>query len=142
MNNIVFGVMLALASLALDQSGAKAPEPAQLIGTWQGTSVCTDRVAAPACADERVVYEFSAGPKAGTVHWKADKIVNGKREPMGEMDLVYDTAESCWKVEYAGPRVTSVWRLTVAGNHLTGTARVLPGNERIRQIDLRRVEPR
>jgi hypothetical protein len=29
--------------------------------------------------------------------------------------------------------------LTVSGNHLTGTARLLPGNETIRKLDLTRV---
>jgi hypothetical protein len=60
-------------------SGAEIGAP-QLIGTWRGTSTCSDRVAAPACNDDAVVYEFSAGPQPGTVTWKADKVVNGERQ--------------------------------------------------------------
>jgi len=116
----------------------QASDPAQLIGVWRGTSTCSDRVAAPACQDETIVYEFKAGPQPGTVHWVADKIVNGKREPMGELDLTYDTGESCWKVEFTSPRVKMVWRLTVEGRHLSGTARLLPGNETVRKVDARK----
>lgn len=112
----------------------------ELLGTWRGTSVCTDRVAAPACQDETVVYEFTRGAKDGAVHWAADKIVNGKRQPMGEMDLTYDRSESCWKVEFSSPRLKTVWRLSVAGSHLTGTGRLLPGNETIRKLDLRKTD--
>jgi hypothetical protein len=136
MNALVSGVVLVVLSGAIGQTATTTPGPAQLIGTWRGTSTCTDRVAAPACNDETVVYEFSAGPKPGLVHWKADKIVNGQREPMGEFDLAYDKTEACWKAEYRGPRVTSVWRLTVTARHLTGTGRLLPGNETIRKLDL------
>ena len=127
-----------LAALFVVIAPMPAQDPAQVIGLWRGTSTCTDRVAAPACQDEQVVYEFSAGPKPGTVHWVADKIVNGRRVPMGELDMEYDKAEACWKVEFASPRTKVVWRLTVDGKQLTGTARLLPGNETVRKVDLRR----
>ena len=116
----------------------QASDPAQLIGTWRGTSACSDRVAAPACQDETIVYEFKAGRQPGTVHWVADKIVNGKREPMGELDLTYDKTESCWKVEFTSPRVKMVWRLSVEDRRLAGTARLLPGNETVRKVDARK----
>jgi len=127
-----------LLTVLLTQAGTGAPGPEQLVGLWRGTSVCTDRRAAPACNDETVVYEFTAGPKPGVVHWAADKVVNGKREPMGESDLAYDAADACWKVEITTPRVKIVWRLSVSGAHLTGTGRLLPGNETVRKVDLTR----
>ena len=110
----------------------------QLIGVWRGTSLCTDRVAAPACHDETVVYEFTAGSQPGTVHWIADKIVNGQRERMGELEVAFEKTESCWKVEFSSPRVRSVWCLVVEGARLQGTARLLPGNEIVRKVDLRK----
>ena len=113
-------------------------DPAQVIGLWRGTSTCTDREAAPACNDEEVVYEFTSGPKPGQVHWIADKIVNGKRQPMGELDMEFDKAEACWKVEFTSPRTKIVWRLTVDGTHMTGTARQIPGNATVRKVDLRK----
>ena len=114
------------------------PTASQLQGTWRGTSTCTDRVAAPACQDETVVYEFTPGAKPGTIHWVADKIVNDRRQSMGEMELTYDASESCWKAEFTSPRLTSVWRLTVARGKLTGTARLVPGNETVRRVELRK----
>ncbi len=119
--------------------GADAvPGQAAPTGVWRGTSSCTDRVAAPACHDEVVVYEFATGAKPGTVHWKADKVLDGRREPMGEMDLAYDTGDACWKAEFTSPRVHSVWCLVVDGPHMTGTAKLLPGKQAIRKIDARK----
>jgi hypothetical protein len=126
--------LLVSAELAAQRP---AGDPANLIGTWRGTSTCTDRVALPACNDEVAVYEFTIGAKPGIILWKADKVVDGQRQPMGELELTYDKSESSWKVE-TGTRVKSVWRLTVEGTHLTGTAKLLPGNEMVRKIDLRK----
>jgi len=115
-------------------AGVPGPEP--LIGLWRGTSICADRVAAPACQDETIVYEFKAGPQPQTVRWAADKVVNGKRESMGDpLDVTYDTTEKCWKAEFTSPRGKVVWRLAVDGQHLTGTAHLLPGNHTVRKVD-------
>lgn len=135
-------VAVVLACTVLPPVGLATPEGsdlASLLGVWRGTSTCTDRVAAPACHDEVVVYELTAGAPHGTVHWKAEKVVDGQRAPMGEMDLVYDAGEACWKAEFESPRVHSVWCLTVDGAHMTGTGRLLPGKQTIRKIDVRRL---
>lgn len=113
-------------------------QPSELIGTWRGTSTCTDLEIAPACKDEVVVYDFSAGKEPGTVHWKADKVVNGERLFMGEFDVTYSAAEGCWRAEHVSPRFTTVWCVAVDGSHLTGTARSQPGNHQIRKIDARK----
>ena len=126
---------------AADGQSAGA-EQSRLLGTWRGTSVCTDRVASPACKDETVVYEFTVGPKPGTVRWVADKVVNGRRVNMGELELGFDQAEGCWKAEFVSPRVRSIWRLVVDGERISGTGRLLPGNEIVRKIDVRKDEPR
>ena len=112
--------------------------PSELVGTWRGTSTCTDRVAAPACRDEVVVYEFTPGEKPGTVHWKADRVVDGQRQTMGEIDLAWDAGERCWSAEFRSPRVHVVWCLTVEGARLTGTGRTLPGGETVRRIEARK----
>jgi hypothetical protein len=122
---------------AAGQPPPQTPQTAP-IGVWRGTSTCTDRVAAPACRDEVVVYEFTAGAKPGTVHWKADKVVDGQSQPMGEFDLAYDAGDACWKGEFTSPRVRSVWCLMVDGAHMTGTGRLVPGKQTIRKIDVRK----
>jgi len=133
-----YGAFLLL--VASPSSPAKAEEvgPAQLVGVWRGTSTCTDLLAAPACQNETVVYEFTLGSQPGAVRWVADKVVGGQRQRMGEMEVHYDEAEACWKTVFASPRVKSEWRLTVDGPRLTGNGRLLPGNETIRKLDLRK----
>jgi hypothetical protein len=132
-------VLLAHATSSIAQSTADAPRLARILGVWRGTSTCTDRVAAPACNDEVIVYEFTAGSRPGSVRWAADKIVNGQRESMGDpLELSYDESEACWKVELSSPRVRGVWRLSVDGARLTGTAHLLPGNAQVRKVDARK----
>jgi hypothetical protein len=131
-------VAFALALEAAAFAQKPADDPASLLGTWRGTSTCTDRVAAPACTDEVVVYEFKPGPKPGVIRWLADKIVDGKRQPMGELELAWDGAERCWKAEFSSPRVKTVWTLSVDAAHLTGAAHLQPGGETIRKIDAKK----
>jgi hypothetical protein len=128
--------VLAIPAHALEAEADR--DPVHLMGTWRGTSLCTDREAAPACNDETVVYEFTPGVLAGTVHWVADKVVNGARQTMGEMELSFDTSEGCWKAEFSSPRAKTVWRLTVKGDQLSGTGRLMPGGQTIRRMELHR----
>ena len=111
----------------------------ELRGTWRGTSTCADLVAAPACQDETVVYEFRNGDKAGTVIMAADKIVNGARVPMGDLTFVYDAPLAGWRSDFESPRLKSRWCFTVQGNTLKGTATLLPGNQVVRRINATRV---
>src|SRR3954465_868012 len=89
------------------------PTLSQLQGTWRGTSTCADRVAAPACQDETVVYDVRNGDKAGTAILAADKVVNGERAPMGELTFAYDQPLACWRSDFESPRLKSRWCLTV-----------------------------
>jgi hypothetical protein len=130
---------VALAALPLlGVAAPKAPKPVPPTGVWRGTSTCIDRVAAPACHDEVVVYEFTAGPKPATVRWKADKVVDGRRLPMGELDMAYDAANACWRADFTSPRTHVVWCVTVDGAHMTGTAWLLPGKQTVRKVDVRK----
>ncbi len=134
-------VAVVIACMVLPRfsfAATEAPSPATPLGVWRGTSTCSDRVAAPVCHDEAVVYEFTTGAQAGTVHWKADKLVDGQRARMGKMDLVYDADEACWKAEFSSQRLHSVWCLVVDGTHMTGTGRLFPGMQTIRKIDVRK----
>lgn len=135
-------ILLVICATVAYPSIARAAQSdhptSELIGLWHGTSVCTDRVAAPACKDETVIYEFTPGAKPETVRWKADKIVEGKRLPMGEFDLVYSRSDSCWSAELTTPRLHMVWCLVVDGVALRGTAMLLPGKQVVRKIEARR----
>ena len=130
-------VLAFLAPLPVSFAQEDVPRAAPN-GVWRGTSTCTDLVAAAACRDEVVVYEFTAGAKPGAVHLKADKIVEGQRLPMGEMDLEYSTSDACWRAEFTSPRLHSAWCFVVDGSHMTGTGTLLPGKQKIRKIDVRK----
>jgi hypothetical protein len=119
-------------------AGQTAGDPTTILGTWRGTSICVDRAAAPACTDETVVYELTPGKAPGTVHWVADKTVNGQRLPMGELDLIYDAADARWEATFTNPRVTVEWWLSVAGPTMTGGARLMPTKQTVRKIDLKK----
>ncbi len=133
----------ACAALALTSILSAAPAdhaPSELLGLWRGTSQCTDRVAAPACHDEEVVYMFTAGATPGAVRWKADKIVDGKREAMGDaLEAAYDPKDACWKAELETARVHVVWCFTVRGGDLAGSAFLLPGKQTVRRVAAQRV---
>ena len=128
-----------IALQAIPNGTGQSSKAASIIGTRRGTSTCTDRVVTPACNDEEVIYDFTAGDKIGVVHWIAGKVVNGKREDMGEFDLTFDTSDSSWKAQFGSPRPTIEWRVVVIGDRIAGTGRHLPGKEIVRQIDVRRV---
>jgi len=111
----------------------------EIVGTWSGSSICVDRQAAPACNDERVVYEISASPgKPDTVTARADKVVDGKRLSMGVLEFTHDAKSGSWTSELETPRVHALWRVTVNGAMLTGTLTLLPSRAVVRRIDLRK----
>ena len=131
----VFFLMARLAQ-GEGQGGGAVEE---IVGTWSGSSVCVDRQAAPACNDEKVVYEINASSgKPDTVSVKADKVVDGKRVSMGDLEFTHDAKSGTWTSELDTPRVHALWRLTVNGATLTGTLTMLPSKAVVRKIDLRK----
>jgi hypothetical protein len=132
---------LALGCTSIVAAGQASPSPssdiADFLGTWRGSSTCTDRVTSPACHDETVIYEVRATDKAGVARVAADKVVDRKRLPMGEFDFSYDQGEGCWRAEFQTSSVHGVWCFVVEGRTLTGTLRLLPGGTTVRKVQLR-----
>lgn len=121
-----------------------APEAKPILGFWQGTSTCVNLEAAPACNNEVVIYEFTetAPPSADKVTCKADKIVDGKRQFMGELEFVRGAAPGVWISEFenrSGQR--GVWTFTVQKDDLSGTLVRLPEKTLIRKIAVKRIPP-
>ncbi len=107
--------MLAIAAVGQE---AKSP----VIGTWKGESLCT--VKPSACHDEEVVYEISApADKKGALVMKADKIVNGERQWMGDLDCKYAASTHVLNCEI--PK--GVWSFDVGGDAMTGTLKLSDG---------------
>lgn len=132
--------LLCLVTLSLVARGASGGESSSsaFVGMWQGTSTCVNRQLAPACKDEKVVYDIRNSEKTGAVTVEADKIVDGKRVPMGELEFSYSSSEGCWRSEFETARVHAAWCLVVKGNKLTGRLRLLPGKKTVRDILLQR----
>ena len=125
-------VVLLFAAGAVN---AQAP----LLGDWTGESICVGEVGA--CKDEQVVYHIS-GDSVDTSKVKigADKIVNGKPEFMGDIDLKFDARNNTLIGELNGPRYRGVWEFTVKGNMMWGTLSLLPEKRIVRQIRATRTE--
>ncbi len=131
-------VRVEVSSIGGAFEGALSSAGTEIVGTWRGESICIDRKVAPACTDEVVVFEFRRSPKPGTVSLQADKIVNGERRKMGELEFAWDAGEGCWRSEFETPRTHGYWCLVVDGREVTGTLRTLPERAQVRRLSVRR----
>lgn len=123
---------LLLALFVLSQ----APD---LVGSWHGTSKCVDREHHPSCHDEEVIFDAVArGSSGDTVTVRADKIVQGHREFMGEFDYVRG-ADGVWVAEFRNERVHLRLTLRVSGSNLIGRIVDLPSQGPVRDQKLTRV---
>lgn len=52
--------------------------------------------------------------------------------------MTYDEAQGSWGVELRTPNVSIVWRLTIDGGRLTGTGKLLPGKETVREVEAKK----
>jgi hypothetical protein len=132
-------IAAGLVSLLLTVGpGPAAAQIATIVGTWRGTSTCVDKEHFPACQNEQVVYEGRlTHDSPDTVTIRADKILNGAREFMGEL-LFAPQADSSWTAEVQTPRAHFLVRLRRVGDGLTGVMTDLPSGRRIREIVLER----
>ena len=110
--------------------------PAQttsLTGDWTGESICTGNN--PSCHDEKVVYHISVDTSDSTkVKIAADKIVDGKLEPMGVIDLNYDADKQTLTGETQTATYRLLWEFIIRGNIMDGTLSVLPDKTIARRI--------
>jgi hypothetical protein len=112
-----------------------------LAGTSRGTSLCLNRQALPACSDEQVVYDIAAPPgRPDAIIVKADKIVDGRRVPMGELVFRSDAAAGRWVTEIETPNVHALWYLSLHDGVLSGGMTLLPSSTLVRAIELRRIQ--
>src|SRR5262245_9740438 len=107
-----------------------------LTGDWAGTSLCTDRKALPACKDEPFVYHITE-PRETVVHVVMDKVVDGKLDYMGELDMTRRGEHLIHEMtDRQGRR--SVWDFHVDGDKIDGVLTLLPGGEVVRKIDVKK----
>jgi hypothetical protein len=117
---------------------ASADDGSELVGDWEGESVCG--AGFPACHDEHVVYHITKPPdEQGNVSIAADKIVGGRPDPMGVIELKYDAARQTLKGEMKNNRYRGVWEFRVEGDTLEGTLTILPDKTVARRIKVKKV---
>ena len=122
--------MMILAALSCHRALSQAPS---LVGDWTGESICVGEPGA--CHDEQVIYHLSVSksdPQKFTM--AADKIVDGKPEPMGEQDFSYDAANHVLRTEVQTARYQLHIEYTIKGNMMWGTMMVLPERRVVRQM--------
>ena len=110
-----------------------------LTGDWTGESICVGNN--PSCHDEKVVYHISVDTSDSTkVKIAADKIVDGKPEPMGVIDLNYDAGKQTLTGETQTARYRLWWEFMIKGNIIEGTLSVLPEKTIARRIKVQNNE--
>ena len=108
-----------------------------LAGDWTGESICAG--SNPSCHDEKVVYHISVDTSDSTkVRIAADKIVDGKPEPMGVIDLKYDASKQTLTGETQTARYRLWWEFIIKGNIMDGTLSVLPDKTIARRIKVQK----
>jgi hypothetical protein len=130
-------VLLLVAAHPAD-TAAQTPTTAGILGTWQGTSICIDKAAFPACHNEEIVYEVRPAPQSpDSVIVRADKIVGGARESMGE--LVFGEGPGGeWSSVFQSQRYRGRWTVRVEGSRMSGTLIDLPSGRQVRAVSLQR----
>lgn len=112
--------------------------PASVLGTWKGESICVGN--RPACKNEVVVYRFEAvAGKRGEVLQLADKIIEGKRVPMGKLEFQYNEGKGELSGEFTVRQTNGLWQYKVSGDSLEGALVLLPGRELVRRVNAKRV---
>src|ERR1700674_1878026 len=97
----------------------------KLLGDWTGESICAGNN--PSCHDEKVIYHVSiAAGEPDKITIAAEKMVNGKPEPMGVLDLKYDASKQTLTGETQTARYHLLWEFTIKGNVMEGTLSILP----------------
>lgn len=116
--------LFVLAALALQ---TPIRDTSDLVGVWEGLSLCADKNEFPTVADEQVVYHVTAKDKR-TILLMANKLVQGKEVPMSDKPLVFafdsKTATLTGRIESAKP---SVWTFHITFSTWVGTAKSTDG---------------
>src|SRR5689334_15957847 len=117
-----------------------AAQTTSLAGDWTGESICFGNN--PSCHDEKVVYHLSVDPSDSTkVKIAADKIIDGKPVPMGEVYLKYDPAKQTLTGDLENSGYRGVWEFTVKTNIIEGGLHILPDRATGRKIRVQKNGP-
>jgi len=129
-------LVLSIVTFPQEQSGERAA--LSVLGTWTGTSTCVGNH--PACKNEEVVYRFlEIANRPRVVNLLADKIIAGKRVPMGALEFTVAEDGKTLTCEFTRGHTHGIWEYTVSGDQMTGTLVILPEKELGRRVSVHRV---
>jgi Protein of unknown function (DUF3224) len=127
----VIGICLVPAFGVVRSRQAPASDLSKLLGDWTGESACVGNL--PSCHDEKVIYHLSStAPNKVTI--AADKLVDGKPEPMGTLEFQYDAVKETLTGEFQNARYRARWVYTVKGSTMEGTLTLLPDDSIVRRV--------
>ena len=133
---IVFA-LLSFLVLAFCDAGAQT---ISLAGDWSGESICFGNNSS--CHDEKVVYHISIDPAdPSKIKIRADKVVDGKPEWMGDIVLKYNASKQALTGDLQSPRYRGVWEFTIKGDIIEGGLYILPDRTMGRKIRVQRNQP-
>lgn len=119
---IVTGFLLLTGPVWAPQS-----RPAEILGWWHGTSLCVRASWNAGCNDEVIQYQIVPTSADSTESlMRADKLVNGRFESMGDLPLHYNAASHSWDGDFANARVSIRWTYQVQGDTLRGLLLLRP----------------
>ena len=111
-----------------------ASDRSQVLGTWEGESVCTVRDSP--CHDEHVIYEIAPQAEASNrVKVDAFKVVNGEKQFMGALVCTYAAQTLSCTADIARK---NEWTFTVEGDSMRGELRVDKERTLYRKVQVKR----
>jgi hypothetical protein len=127
------------ASLPVEPASASATAGfASVIGTWKGESICVGNH--PACKNEIAVYRFEAvAGKSDVVVLFGDKIIEGKRVPMGKLEFQFNEVKGELSCDFTINQTHGLWQFKVSGDQMEGTLVTLPSRDLVRRVNVKRV---
>ncbi len=126
-----------LVYTAIFAQQSTAPTPG-FLGTWTGSSTCVGN--RPACKNEQVVYRFRPiADQPRVLKLLADKIIDGKRVPLGALECRLNTNGDTSTCEFTRGRTTGIWEYKMSGEAMTGTLVILPDKTLGRRVEVHRV---
>jgi len=111
--------LVAMGLLARRGPAQVAPDAANPVGVWRGTSLCLVRPSS--CHDEIVVYRISRATTSDSVLVDARKIVNAQEEEMG----VLACRLAALGASFTCTMPNGVWHFTIRGDSLLGELRLM-----------------
>jgi len=127
--------LLLLASAAQATPTTPNGSTEQLVGEWRGRSLCVTTTR-PACTDETVVYHIARhAPGVEAFDIKADKIVAGKEEFMGDLACSFEPSRQ----QLLCPQGQGRWQFRWDGAQLVGV--LIDGSGPFRVIRVDRHKP-